>query len=73
MYLGGLMHGVGELKKWGNSIGLVIESKTIKRLKLEAGEVVDYDIKVKKRIDAFGKFKGKKAFEEEIEAHKDFW
>ena len=48
------VHVVAKVKKWGNSVGVIIESEATKKLGLKEGELIDMDIVPKKRIDAFG-------------------
>jgi len=61
-----------EIKQWGNSLGLVIPSEAVRKLHLIKGEVVEVDIKKKKKINAFGLCKGARSFKEEEEPHKEF-
>lgn len=56
-----------EVKKWGNSFGVLIPSKTVKKLELSRGEKVNLDITSLKRISGFGIAKGAKSFKREIE------
>jgi len=57
-----------EVKKWGNSFGVLISSRTVKRLNLQAGEKAQLEIFPKKRISGFGIVaKGAKIFKREIE------
>lgn len=51
-----------KLKKWGNSLGILIPAQDVKAMGLKKGETIILDIKKKKRIDAFGIFKGAKSF-----------
>ncbi len=62
-----------ELKKWGNSIGLIVPADEIKLLGLQEGDKVDVSIIKKKRIDGFGLCKGKHPFQKEKETHGDLW
>lgn len=74
MNTGGIMvHAVATVRRWGNSLGIIIPKQTARKLSLEEGEAVDIDILPKKRIDAFGMFKGARPFEEEKEPHEKFW
>ncbi len=52
-----------EVKKWGNSFGILIKSEVSKKLGLKNGEKVSVDIVPKKRFSAFGILKTKKSFE----------
>ena len=60
-----------EVKKWGNSFGVLISSKTVKRLNLQAGEKAQLEIFPQKRISGFGIAKGAKSFKREIEESGD--
>ena len=62
-----------ELKEWGNSVGVILPSEKLKELGLRKGDRVEIDIVLKERRDGFGICKGAKPFEEEKEAHKEFW
>ncbi len=55
-----------EIKKWGNSLGVIIPKETIKKLKLDAGEKVHLEIVPKRRISGFGMTKGGKPFKREL-------
>ncbi|MBW1668194.1 MAG: AbrB/MazE/SpoVT family DNA-binding domain-containing protein [Deltaproteobacteria bacterium] len=62
-----------EARKWGHSLGVIIPVEIAKKINLKEGQVLEMKIKVKKRIDAFGKFKGANRFREEKSGHKEFW
>ncbi|MBS3145586.1 AbrB/MazE/SpoVT family DNA-binding domain-containing protein [Candidatus Woesearchaeota archaeon] len=62
-----------ELKKWGNSIGVILPAEKLKELKLGEGDKIDIAIVKKKKIDGFGLCKGAKPFKEEKEGHGRFW
>jgi len=64
---GFMVHVVGVIKKWGNSLGMIIENKVTKKLDLKEGENIDVDILLKRRISGFGITKGAKAFKRELE------
>ena len=61
-----------KVKKWGNSLGLVIPKEIAKLEDLNEGDVVKMEISKEKRIDAFGMFKGAPPFSKEDEADSDF-
>ena len=56
-------------RKIGNSLGIILPRKVVKKVNLEPGMLVEVVIKVKKKIDGFGKFKKASKFEEEKETH----
>ena len=62
-----------KVKKWGNSLGLVIPKEITKLEDLSEGDIVKIEISKEKRIDAFGILKGKPSFKEEEEGHGEFW
>lgn len=62
-----------KVKKWGNSIGLVIPRDIVKIEDLHIGETIKIDITKGKRINAFGLFKGGLSFEKDEEEHGEFW
>ena len=62
-----------KIKRWGNSLAMIIPKEIAKREDLNAGDVVKVEISKEKRIDAFGMFKGLPRFKEEKDAHDDLW
>ena len=62
-----------ELKQWGNSIGVILPIEKVKELGLHKGDNVEIDIVAKKMRDGFGISRGARPFEEEKEAHEEFW
>jgi len=60
-------------KKWGNSFGFVIPVEVARKIKLKEGQIVEIDIRLKKRIDAFGKFNKAKPLKKEKIEHSEFW
>ena len=71
LFLDLYMH--SEIKKWGNSLALIIPAEKAKDLELEEGEAVDVEIKKCQRIDAFGVFSGSKTFKRDEKEHEDLW
>ena len=55
------------VKKWGNSLGLLIKKKSAKRLALSQGEEGQVEITKKKLVSGFGVARGAKPFKREIE------
>ncbi|MFH1849228.1 MAG: AbrB/MazE/SpoVT family DNA-binding domain-containing protein [archaeon] len=53
------------IKKWGNSLGIVIPKNTVKEMALKEGEKVSIDIVKKQKINAWGLCKGAKPFHRE--------
>lgn len=60
------------IKRWGNSLALVIPKEIAKHEELGVGDVVKVDISKEKRIDAFGILKGAPRFGKEDEGDSDF-
>ena len=60
-------------KRWGHSLGVIIPSEIAKKIELKEGQTLEIDIRIKKGIDAFGRFKGANSFKEEKPKHKRFW
>ena len=61
-----------KIKKWGNSIGLLIPSNIIKIEDLHIGDKIKVDIIKERRINAFGMLKGAPPYEREDEGHGEF-
>ena len=61
-----------KVKKWGNSLGLVIPKEITKLEDLSEGDTVKVEILKDKRVDAFGLFKGAPRFSKEDEGDSDF-
>lgn len=51
------------VKKWGNSLGVIIDSQTSKKIGLKEGQQVTIDIEPHERISGFGILKTSKTFE----------
>ena len=62
-----------ELKEWGNSIGVILPSDKLKRLKLRKGDKIEIEILTKERIDGFGMAKGAESFEDEDKEHESLF
>ena len=50
------------VKKWGNSLCIVIPTQAVKNMKIKEEDRIVVDILTKKRINGFGVFKGAKPF-----------
>ena len=55
-------------KKWGHSVGFIIPKQIIRELNVQEGEVLQIDIKRKKKMDGFGLFPKANPFRE-LEEH----
>ncbi len=61
-----------ELKKWGNSVGVIVPVEELRQWGLHEGDKVVIDIVSKKRRNGFGMCKNGKSFREEREGHAEF-
>jgi len=62
-----------EIKKWGNSLGVILPIDELRQLGLSKGDQVELEVIPKKRIDGFGMCKGAKTFFKRDDIHKEFW
>ena len=62
-----------KIKRWGNSLGVIIPHSIIKHEQLNEGDFITIDIFKRKRVDGFGLVKKAPPFEEEDISHGDFW
>lgn len=69
-YLGDKMLTTATVKKWGNSLGVIIDRQVSKKLGLKEGEQVQLDIEKNERISAFGKYPLLKSFERDHDDHE---
>lgn len=56
-----------EVKKWGNSLSVIIPRDTVKKLHLVKGEMVGLEVFPKRRASGFGIAKGAKSFKRELD------
>lgn len=69
-----MCHATVELKRWGNSLGVIIPKDKIDELGLSEHDFIDIDIIKKEIISGFGIAKGKSPFiREHIPEHEDLW
>ena len=61
-----------KIKRWGNSLALIIPNEITKREELAEGDMVKVEISKEKRVDAFGILKGAPRFNKEDEGNSDF-
>ena len=61
-----------KIKRWGNSLALIIPKEITKREELTEGDMVKVEISKEKRVDAFGILKGSPRFSKEDEGDSDF-
>ena len=61
-----------KIKRWGNSLALIIPKEITKREELTEGDMVKVEISKEKRVDAFGILKGAPRFSKEDEGDSDF-
>jgi antitoxin component of MazEF toxin-antitoxin module len=59
------------VKKWGNSLGIIIDSQTSKKIGLKEGQRVTINIEPHERVSAFGKYPQLKVpFERDHDDHE---
>ena len=68
-----MCHATVELKKWGNSLGIIIPKDKIDELSLSEHDIIDIDIMKKEKISGFGIAKGKIPFTRDHAEHEDLW
>jgi hypothetical protein len=68
-----MCHVTAELKRWGNSLGVIIPKDKVLELGLSENDTIDVDIMKKEKISGFGLAKGKQAFKREKPEHEDLW
>lgn len=68
-----MCHATVELKKWGNSLGIIIPKDKIDELGLSEHDIIDINIMKKEKISGFGIAKGKLPFTREHAEHEDLW
>ena len=56
-----------EVKRWGNSLSVIIPRETVKKLHLVEGEEIGLEVFPKRKASGFGIAKGAKSFERELE------
>ena len=59
-----------EVKKWGNSLGAIIDSKVSKKLGLKEGQKITISIETVQKLSGFGIAKGAKSFKRERDEHE---
>ena len=68
-----MCHSTVELKKWGNSLGIIIPKDKIDELRLSEHDFIDIDIAKKEKINGFGIARGKAPFIRDHYEHDDIW
>ena len=61
-----------KIKRWGNSLALIIPKEITKQEELDEGDMVKIEISKEKRIDGFGILKGAPKFSREDKGDGDF-
>ena len=60
--MGGILQTTAVVKKWGNSLGVIIDRNASKKLGLKEGQQVSLEIVPKGKVSAFGITKGSRGF-----------
>ncbi|KAF5421484.1 MAG: Antitoxin component of the MazEF toxin-antitoxin module [Candidatus Methanocomedens sp.] len=69
-----MCHATVELKKWGNSLGIIIPKDKVEELGLSEHDIIDLDIVKKEMVTGFGIAEGKTPFKREHAAeHEALW
>lgn len=69
-----MCHATVELKKWGNSLGIIIPKDKVEELFLSEHDILDLDIVKKEMVSGFGIAEGKTPYRREHAAqHEDLW
>ena len=61
-----------KIKKWGNSLALIIPKEIARLEDLDEGDIVKLELSKEKRVDAFGILKGAPTFSREDKGDSDF-
>ena len=73
-YLIRMCHATVELKKWGNSLGIIIPKDKVEELGLSEHDIIDLDIVKKEMVSGFGIAEGRAPYKREHAAeHEDLW
>ena len=60
-------------RRWGHSLGFIIPSDVAKNIDLKEGQPLEIEIKLKTKINAFGKFKRGRPFNRKENERSGFW
>ena len=73
-YLIRMCHATVELKKWGNSLGIIIPKDKVEELGLSEHDIIDLDIVKKEKVSGFGIAEGRVPYKREnASEHEDLW
>ena len=61
-----------KIKKWGNSLALIIPKEMARLEDLDEGDIVKLELSKEKRVDGFGMFKNAPPFSRKDKGDSDF-
>ena len=62
-----------KIKEWGNSLGIILPIRELKKKNIQKGDTIIIDVKKKKRLDGFGIAKGSSEFHREKDDPEREW
>ncbi len=68
-----MCHANVEVRKWGNSLGVIIPRDKVFELGLSEKDIIDINILKKEKVSGFGIALDKKPFKREEPEHEDLW
>jgi hypothetical protein len=68
-----MTHLTVKVKKWENSLGIIIPKQAVDELGILADKILDVEIVKKRKRSGFGICRGASPYKEEKEPHDDLW
>ena len=66
-----MTHVTVPIRKWGNSLGIVIPKEVVKETEVSEDDIVDVSIVKKRKVSGFGMCKHASPFVEDEDEHSD--